>query len=173
MTRRVSGIALLVGRLALGGIFLYAGYVKGIQEPWPNFAASLYTWKLLPDTWLEPVARILPWIEMTLGLATISGILARWFSSILAAMLAFFLGLGVWGYATGRKPDCGCFGAGSSEGGLDAKWFSEHAAMLALGLAVSIGYWMLARRRAPVFELEPVSEELPAEPEVGGAIVAD
>ncbi len=173
MNRRLSGIALVTGRLALGGIFLYAGYVKGIQEPWPNFAASLYTWKVLPDAWLEPVARILPWVEMSLGLAAVTGILARWFSSILTAMLAFFLCLGVWGFATGRKPDCGCFGAGSSEGGLDAKWFSEHAAMLALGLAVSIGYWMLAKRRAPVFELRPVSADALPDAEVGDAAIAE
>jgi len=153
---------LLIGRLVLGGIFLYAGYVKGIQEPWPNFAVSLDSWKLVPETWLEPIARTLPWVEMALGLATISGLLARWFSGILTAMLGFFLGLGVWGYATGRHPDCGCFGSGSSAG-LDAKWFSEHGAMLALGLAVTIGYWMAANKET-VFQLSPPSDD-----EMGGA----
>ncbi len=145
---------LLIGRLGLGGIFLYAGYVKGIQQPWPNFAISVESWKLVPETWLEPIARILPWIEMTLGLATIIGVLARWFSLSLTAMLTFFLGLGIWGYATGKHPDCGCFGTGSSEG-LDFKWFSEHVAMLALGVFVTAGYFLAAKKKpsTPVFEM--------------------
>ena len=158
---------LLIGRLALGGIFLYAGYIKGIQQPWPNFAISIESWKLVPETWLEPIARILPWVEMTLGLATITGIFARWFSSMLTAMLTFFLGLGVWGYATGKHPDCGCFGTGSSEG-LDFKWFGEHAAMLALGLAVTIGYFMSGRKRAPVFDMP--GSDVGVEP---GAVAGD
>jgi hypothetical protein len=39
--------------------------------------------------------------------------------------------------------DCGCFGSGG--GGIDAKWFAEHAAMLALGLAVTAGEFLKAR----------------------------
>jgi uncharacterized membrane protein YphA (DoxX/SURF4 family) len=156
---------LLIGRLGLGGIFLYAGYVKGIQEPWLQFAVSLETWKLLPETWLEPVARTLPWVEMALGLATISGFLARWFSLILTGMLGFFVGLGAWAYATGRQVDCGCFGSGG--GGLGPTWFAEHAAMLTLGLAVTIGYFMAAHKRTPAFGMRPGSEAAP------GAVAGD
>ena len=58
---------------------------------------------------------------MTLGLATITGIFARWFSSMLTAMLTFFLGLGIWGYATGKHPDCGCFGSGGRGSGLASR----------------------------------------------------
>lgn len=143
---------LLVGRLILGGIFLYAGYLKA-SEPWLNFAVSLNTWKVLPEDMLEPFARTLPWVEIVLGVATISGLLARWFSLAATALLTFFMGLGVWAYATGRQVDCGCFGSGGGE--LGPKWFAEHGVMVALGLLVTGGYFLANRAAAP--EAAPVS----------------
>lgn len=131
---------LIAGRVILGGIFLYAGYAK-LREPWLQFAVSLDTWKILPETALEPFAKTLPWVEVVLGLATISGVLARWFSLIATALLTFFLGLGVWAYATGRQVDCGCFGSGGGQ--LDARWFTEHGLMVALGLGVTVGAFLI------------------------------
>ncbi len=68
---------LLIGQLALAGIFLASGYFK-LREPWLQFAASLSGFKLLPDNWLEPVAKYLPWAEVALGVWILSGILLRW-----------------------------------------------------------------------------------------------
>lgn len=143
---------LLAGRLALAAIFLYAGYEK-VREPWLQFAISVESFKLVPDGWLEPIARILPWCEIALGLAIlIPGFLARWSSLILTGMLSFFLFIGVRAYAKGLTVDCGCFGAGHS-GAIDATWFTEHVAMLALGLAVTGGEFLKGRlfRRIPAF----------------------
>jgi uncharacterized membrane protein YphA (DoxX/SURF4 family) len=135
---------LFAGRLGIAVIFLYAGIAK-VREPWLQFAVSVESFKMVPETWLEPIARILPWCEIALSIALVSGFLARWFSSILTGMLAFFLFIGIRAYAKGLAVDCGCFGSGG--GGIDAKWFVEHAAMLALGLAVTAGEFVKARSR--------------------------
>ena len=72
---------LLPGRIALAAIFIAAGYLK-LREPWLQFAVSLNSFKILPDSALEPIARTLPWCELALGLAILSGVWLRWFSQI-------------------------------------------------------------------------------------------
>lgn len=134
---------LIAGRLIIAVIFLYAGYEK-VREPWLQFAISVESFKMVPETWLEPIARILPWCEIVLGIGLLTGIFARWFSLIAAGLLAFFLFIGIRASLKGLVVDCGCFGAGHS-GAIDAEWFAEHVAMLALGLAVLVGEFLRAR----------------------------
>jgi uncharacterized membrane protein YphA (DoxX/SURF4 family) len=137
---------LIAGRLIIAVIFLYAGYEK-VREPWLQFAISVESFKLAPENWLEPIARILPWCEIALGIALLTGIFARWFSLIATGLLAFFLFIGIRASVKGLVVDCGCFGAGHS-GAIDAEWFAEHIAMLALGLAVLAGEFLKARKPA-------------------------
>ena len=145
---------LIAGRLGIAVIFLYAGYEK-VRQPWLQFAISVESFKLVPESWLEPIARILPWCEIALGISLIPGILSRWFAVIATLLLSFFLFIGIRAYAKGLAVDCGCFGAGHS-GAIDATWFAEHIAMLALGLAVTVGEFMKVRspRRIPAL-VEP------------------
>jgi uncharacterized membrane protein YphA (DoxX/SURF4 family) len=135
---------LIAGRITLAGIFLYAGYEK-FRAPWLQFAISVDSFKAVPDTWVEPIARTLPLSEILLGVALLSGVLARWFSLFTTLLLTLFLGVGIRAYAMGLQVDCGCFGAGKSAG-IDARWFAEHIAMVALGLAVTVGYFLKARK---------------------------
>jgi uncharacterized membrane protein YphA (DoxX/SURF4 family) len=136
---------LIAGRLIIAVIFLYAGIEK-VREPWLQFAVSVESFKLAPDSWIEPVARILPWCEIALGISLIPGILGRWFSLIATGLLAFFLFIGIRASLKGLAVDCGCFGSGHS-GAIDAMWFVEHVAMLALGLVVTAGEFLKARAR--------------------------
>jgi uncharacterized membrane protein YphA (DoxX/SURF4 family) len=134
---------LIAGRLILAAIFLFAGYQK-VRQPWIQFAVSVSEFKAVPDSWVQPIARMLPWSEVLLGVALLTGVMARWFSLIATLLLTLFLVVGIRAYILGLAVDCGCFGAGSSEG-IDAKWFLEHGAMVALGLAVTVGAFIMAR----------------------------
>jgi len=138
---------LIAGRLIIAVIFLYAGYEK-VREPWLQFAISIDTFKAVPENWLEPLARILPWCEIALGISLLPGILSRYFALIATLLLTLFLSVGIRAYAKGLQVDCGCFGAGNS-GALDAKWFAEHVAMVALALAVTVGEFMRRRSGSP------------------------
>ena len=143
---------LLVGRLILAGIFIAAGYLK-LREPWLQFAVSLNSFRILPDSALEPIARTLPWCELALGLAILSGVLLRWFSLVASAMLTVFLGVLVRSYAMGLQVDCGCFGPGEA---LGPKTLVRDGLMLLLALAVTMA----------AFRIRPGSGRWPSEPAV-------
>jgi uncharacterized membrane protein YphA (DoxX/SURF4 family) len=126
---------LIAGRLILGAIFVYAAYAK-LKAPWLEFAGSLNAFEILPESALEPVAKTLPWCELALGVALISGIWQRWFSLIASLLLAFFFSVMVRSYAIGLKIDCGCFGPGDA---LGPKTLARDFSMLALAVAVTVG----------------------------------
>jgi uncharacterized membrane protein YphA (DoxX/SURF4 family) len=101
---------LLVLRLALGGVFLYAGATK-VTNP-QAFADSIATFKMLPPQLLNILALGLPPFEILLGLMLISGWKAR-AASLALAGLSIVFGLAL-GQALIRRleVDCGCFGSG-------------------------------------------------------------
>ena len=96
-------------RVILGGIFLYAGYVK-LKEPWELFALAITQYQLLPMKAVEIVARALPWLEVALGVMLIAGVWLRISASLTSALLLVFFGLMIRSYAMGMKINCGCFG---------------------------------------------------------------
>jgi uncharacterized membrane protein YphA (DoxX/SURF4 family) len=106
---KIFKIVLLVLRVALGGIFIYAGYVK-LQDPWQLFAAGVASYDVLPMWAVELVAKTLPWFEIVVGVVMISGFFFRTSSTIICGMLAVFFTLIVRAYLQGKEINCGCFG---------------------------------------------------------------
>jgi uncharacterized membrane protein YphA (DoxX/SURF4 family) len=106
---RVLKFVQIALRVALGAIFIYAGWVK-LQDPWQLFAAGVASYEMLPMWAVEIVARTLPWFEILLGLVLISGFFMRISSTILTALLAVFFTLIVRAYLQGKEINCGCFG---------------------------------------------------------------
>jgi uncharacterized membrane protein YphA (DoxX/SURF4 family) len=105
----VLKIIQIVLRVALGAIFIYAGWVK-LQDPWQLFAAGVASYELLPMWAVEIVARTLPWFEIALGVVLISGFFFRTSSTIVSGLLAVFFTLIVRAYIQGKQINCGCFG---------------------------------------------------------------
>lgn len=139
---------LIVGRIVLAGIFIYAGYAK-LREPWLQFAVSLNSFKLLPDYALEPFAKILPWCELALGIAILSGIWLRWFALAASLLLGLFLSILTRSYMMGLQVDCGCFGSGEALGPMT---LVRDGLMLALALGVTIGAFRMRPRRRSELE---------------------
>jgi len=101
---------LLVMRLVLGGVFLYAGILK-MQSP-QAFADSIAEFQLLPTAFINPLAISLPVFEMIVGIMLITGFergLAAFSVLILTAIFAVAL---ISALARGLQVDCGCFGSG-------------------------------------------------------------
>src|ERR1035441_9172255 len=63
-------IAVVVLRVVLGGIFIYAGYVK-LAEPWQLFAAGIADYEVVPMWAAKFLAHTLPWFEVLIGLLLI------------------------------------------------------------------------------------------------------
>jgi uncharacterized membrane protein YphA (DoxX/SURF4 family) len=133
------------GRVALGGVLLYAGYVK-LQMHWISFAAQIEAYKL---SWLSAdqivlIAKTLPWFEVALGAALWIGVGARWFAGLASLLLLFFFVILVRSYALGMDIDCGCFGPGDR---LTWKTLVRDGLLLAGSFAVTWGAHVQARRK--------------------------
>lgn len=101
----------IVLRLLVGGIFIYAGALK-LQAP-QAFADSIATFQLLPVELIGIVAIALPILEIITGLALVVGLFQRR-ASFAALIMALVFGLAL-GSALfrGLEVDCGCFGSGA------------------------------------------------------------
>ena len=69
---RILKIAAVVLRVALGVIFIYAGYVK-LSEPWQLFAAGIADYEVVPMWAAKFLAHVLPWFEVLIHLLLIAG----------------------------------------------------------------------------------------------------
>ena len=139
MGRKPLGLSLhvwlIAGRLILGAIFVVAAYMK-LKAPWIEFAGELNAYELLPEWALEPLAKTLPWAELALGVALISGIWQRWFALIASLLLTLFFTVMLRSYIVGLKIDCGCFGPGDE---LGPKTLARDFSMLVLAVLVTVG----------------------------------
>jgi uncharacterized membrane protein YphA (DoxX/SURF4 family) len=106
-------IVLVLLRLALGGVFVYAAWIK-LREPWMLFALSIDAYHVLPEWAVTLVARTLPWVELMAGLLLLAGRWVRVSTVATSALLALFFGMMVRAYARGEAIDCGCFGPGEA-----------------------------------------------------------
>src|SRR5215472_11329792 len=110
---RLLRIILLLLRLALGGIFVYAASTQ-LREPASLFAISIDAYHVLPEWSVLLIARMLPWLELLLGLLLIAGFWRRVSTVAASALLALFFSLMVRAYVRGEAIDCGCFGPGEA-----------------------------------------------------------
>jgi uncharacterized membrane protein YphA (DoxX/SURF4 family) len=108
---RPARLFVLVARLVLGAVFVYAAYMK-LRDPWELFAMSINSYDVLPLAMAETAARVIPWLELALGVMLISGLWLRISGTILSLILLTFFSLMVRAYAKGMQINCGCFGPG-------------------------------------------------------------
>lgn len=140
-------MALLVARLLLGAVFLYAAYTKlwsiewgdaGFRvewRPWAVFAMSVNSYQLLPEWAAVLVARTLPWFELALGVLLIAGLQLRWVAAAASALLVFFLAVMLRAYSKGQGIDCGCFGVGEA---MSAKTLARDGMLAAMSVALTV-----------------------------------
>jgi uncharacterized membrane protein YphA (DoxX/SURF4 family) len=147
-------VLLVLGRVVLGAIFLYAAYSKlyfdgawHLHDYHFFFAMAVDSYKMLPLSVVEWMARILPWFELLLGAMLIVGIGLRWAGSITTALLLVFIGAMTRAKILGLEINCGCFGNNEK---LGTATLIRDSSLLVLALAVTIGAFLVKRRRAGV-----------------------
>jgi uncharacterized membrane protein YphA (DoxX/SURF4 family) len=157
-TGKLGRILLVLGRVALGVVFLVAAYAKLRPQvpgmPWSAasirtslsmFAMQVDSYQLLPPTAVRPAAHLLPFFELALGVWLLSGLALRLSSLITTLLLGGFFGLMVRTYALGLEINCGCFGPGEK---LGTKTLVRDGTLLALSIAVTVGAFLLRFRKS-------------------------
>lgn len=130
----------LVCRLALGGVFVYAGSSK-VLDP-GGLAASIRSYELpLPEWFVSLSAHALPYFEVLLGLYLMAGLFTRASALAANAFMIVFIAALVQGVLRGLEIDCGCFGsaAGSAAGVWQSPWVALARDLGLLGL----GLWLV------------------------------
>ncbi len=137
-------IAIIILRLIVGGIFVYAAWTK-LSEPWQLFAMNIDSYRVLPLTMVEFVARTLPWFEAAIGLLVMAGIWLRISSTAVSLLLLVFFSLMVRAYLSGMEINCGCFGTGEP---ISWKTLLRDGALLAAALTITASSFLGRRRNA-------------------------
>ena len=157
MKKAQPWIGLLV-RLGLGGVLLYAGYLKAFTPDKSMMAVRAY--ELLPIWLANAFGIILPWLEIGAGLLLIVGVAVRYAAIFGAVLMVAFIIAIAQAWARGLSIDCGCFGDGGAVDPSETKYLQS--ILRDIGFAL-LGFYLI---RYPVtkFALEKTkSHEQPTE----------
>jgi putative oxidoreductase len=125
----------LAARLYLGGLFLLACWHK-ILDP-HAFAVDIATYQMLPLALVNPLAIVLPWVELVTGGMLVLGLRTRAASLLTAAMLAMFTVAIAFALAKGLDLACGCFASqGAAEDPISWRTIVRDLAWLLLAVYV-------------------------------------
>lgn len=140
----------LVARLVVGGVWIWAGWLKVGDTPASVSAVRAY--QLLPYGLAETVGRLLPMLELVIGVALVLGLVTRVTGAVSALLqVAFIIGIAsVW--ARGLSINCGCFG----DGGADPNAISRYPWEIARDVALLLASAYLAWRPRTALSLDSV-----------------
>jgi uncharacterized membrane protein YphA (DoxX/SURF4 family) len=126
-------------RLALAGVFIYAGLIK-LLEP-RAFAHAIAQYGLVPEGLLPLVAVGLPALELLAGL----GLMLEVRGSLTVIIILLFIFLAALGYAIRENLDidCGCFTVAELEG-----IYSIKTAFWRDVLMIGVTFFLSRRRRS-------------------------
>ena len=137
----------LLCRLALGGVFIYASLDK-LADP-AAFAQAIGHYRIVPYSLLHAAAHLLPVTEFVVGTALILGWYRRGAALLCGAMLVIFMAAISSALVRNLDISCGCFNTDAGHGvGLDLLWRDLILLLLAVPpLIVRNPGWALDRLR--------------------------
>ena len=107
--KRIHPVFLWLARLSVAGLFLAACIAK-ILHP-EEFALAVHRYRILPGEWVNAVAIVLPWIELTTALSLLfaPARLRAAGAILIAGMLTVFTLAISMNLIRGIEASCGCF----------------------------------------------------------------
>ena len=101
-------------RILMGLVFLYASYDKILRPE--AFAKAVFNYQILPDTAVNIVALVLPWLELLIGLSLVAGIWLEGSTVISTSLMLIFIGSLIFNQIRGLDIHCGCFSTDATQG---------------------------------------------------------
>jgi uncharacterized membrane protein YphA (DoxX/SURF4 family) len=151
-----------IGRLVLGGIFVYAGFSKLLMPNtnlWPmfvlkfsismnisSFAQQVESYKMISPEASQVVAHTLPFVEIMLGLLVLIGWRLRIWATAITAIMVAFLAVVTRAYLLHMDINCGCFGTPEKLTGMT---IVRDGALAALAILTTIFAFIEARQPHP------------------------
>jgi uncharacterized membrane protein YphA (DoxX/SURF4 family) len=129
-----SPLLSLLFRWLVGVIFLYAGVVK-VADP-HGFALALYNYHLLPGWMINPMAIILPWVEIMVGVSLLVGIWTQGGVLLASGLLALFACALAINLIRGLDVACGCFSTSPRAGSITWLYLMRDLALLGMGVHI-------------------------------------
>ena len=114
MNHIFKGPVVILCRIVLGGVFIYASIDK-IMHP-EEFAKAIGNYHVLPFGLENLLALTLPWLELIAGVALIAGVMVDGATIMVIIMNIVFIFAISQALARGISIECGCFSV-TSEGG--------------------------------------------------------
>ena len=133
-----------VARWLLGALLVWAGALK-IGHP-VDLASAIAGFRLLPAALAAPLAVILPYFEVLLGLYLLAGLFTRVAAWVAAAQFLVYAAAIASAVVRGIPANCGCFGPGDAA---VADW--PH---VAFDLALAAVAMLIALRAPGAFALD-------------------
>lgn len=143
---RVRPLFFWLARIAIAAVFLGACITK-IRDP-ELFALAVNRYRILPGEFVNLVALVLPWIELTAGLAVLAAPprLRAAGALIIAGMLSIFTLAISLNLLRGIEASCGCFSTRADAAVSDGWNLVRNGALIWLALATFLD---AARRAFP------------------------
>jgi uncharacterized membrane protein YphA (DoxX/SURF4 family) len=111
MNYLLKGPVILLARLILGGVFIFASLDK-ISNP-DAFATAIGNYHVMPFGLENLLALILPWLELLSGIFIIAGIMVDGAAIMIIMMNMVFIIAISQALARGISIECGCFSVSS------------------------------------------------------------
>lgn len=128
ITKVWNPITELLLRVAVGGLFIYAGAIK-LADP-AAFAVDIRHYRILPHLPVVALAVYLPWLEILAGVCVVSGKQFRGALLLLGAMMVAFTGALISAWVRGLDISCGCFGIANATANYPG-WLMRDALIIA------------------------------------------
>ena len=143
MNGRALDVIGTLARFGLATVWLISGWIKAADAGQTYVAVRAYD--VLPPASAGPVAAVLPWLELALGLLLLVGLGVRAVAIVSAGLLLLFVAGITQAWVRGLSIDCGCFGGG---GAVDPDATAYGLELLRdTGFLVLAG-WLVVRPRA-------------------------
>jgi uncharacterized membrane protein YphA (DoxX/SURF4 family) len=155
-------VIIWIGRLVLGGVFVYAGFSKLLlpnTHLWPmfvlkfsismnisSFAQQVESYKMISPEASQVVAHTLPFVEIVLGLLLLIGWRLRIWTTAITVIMVGFLAVVTRAYLLHMDINCGCFGTPEKLTGMTVV---RDGAFTALALLMTIFAFMEAHKPHP------------------------